>query len=348
MLSSQLHTAPDGKPFTIVTLNNSQGMQVQVMDWGATWLSCRFPVEETVREVLLGCAQPQDYLNQQAYLGATVGRYANRIAGAQIEQQNGPINLTPNQGTHQLHGGPDSFDQRRWDIIYQTIKSVTFRLISPNGDNGYPGNLQVDVTYTLTDTNKVDIRYQATVDRGCPVNMTNHAYFNLDGVNHDSREHRLYINSDTFLPVDSEGIPNADLTPVADLSMDFRQPKTLSQDFLQDKFQQQVSGYDHAYLLSEECRNGDKAAALLWSSDNKVKMSVFTTKPALQLYSGNFLSGTPSRDGGSYGNYAGIALESEFLPDSPNHPEWPQPSCWLTPGETYRSLTVYQFESVTG
>ncbi|WP_159566562.1 galactose-1-epimerase [Budvicia diplopodorum] len=346
MVNTQRQIAPDGKPFTLVTLKNAQGTQIQAMDWGATWLSCRLPLlDGSVREVLLGCQHPQDYLAQQAYLGATVGRYANRISQSRIEHQGKTLVLNANQGEHQLHGGENSFDKRRWEILTRAEQAVTFRLESEDGDNGYPGNMRVEVTYSLTDDNRVEISYQATVDRDCPINMTNHAYFNLDGINHDSRGHRLQINSDRFLPVDSQGIPNADLTPVDGLSMDFRQPKTLSQDFLQDEFQRQVSGYDHAYLLDAQCLSGDKPAAHLWSSDNKVKMSVFTTKPALQLYSGNFLAGTPARDGGTYENHAGLALETEFLPNSPNHPHWPQPDCWVSPDGAYRSMTVYQFET---
>lgn len=344
---SNSYLAPDGKPFIIITLSNSVGMQIQLMDWGATWLSCQFPLADGAkRELLLGCAEPADYLKQTAYLGATVGRYANRIANAQLQRHGKTLQLLPNQGKHQLHGGANSFDQRRWEVISQNTQSVVFRLHSPDGDNGYPGDLIAEVTYRLTDNNRVEISYEATVNKECPVNFTNHAYFNLDGVNRDSRSHRLQINADYFLPVDSEGIPDADLTKVDGLSMDFRQPKTLRQDFLADEYQQKVSGYDHAYLLNESCRSGEQPAALLWSSDNVIKLSVFTTKPALQFYSGNFLQGTPSRNGEHYDSFAGIALESEFLPDSPNHTEWPQPDCWLKPEQTYHSTTVYQFELI--
>ncbi|MBK5142767.1 galactose-1-epimerase [Budviciaceae bacterium BWR-B9] len=345
MLETTAALAPDAQPFHIVTLTNQSGSQAQMMDWGAIWLSFRLPMGDgSVRELLLGCSKPEDYLHQGAYLGATVGRYANRIAHSRLIRQAIQTALAANQGDHQLHGGANSFDQRRWTIESQCDQSVTFKIYSADGDNGYPGNFSAEVTYTLTETNRIEISYLATVDRDCPVNLTNHAYFNLDGKNQDSRHHRLQINANNFLPVNSEGIPDADLTQVNGLSMDFRQPKTLMQDFLADEYQRKVSGYDHAYLLSPECHSGEQPAALLWSADNKVKMSVFTTKPALQLYSGNFLQGTPSRDGKTYGSFAGIALESEFLPDSPNHPEWPQPDCWLTPEQTYRSSTVYQFD----
>ncbi|GKX57722.1 galactose-1-epimerase [Leminorella grimontii] len=347
MLTASPSLAPDGAPFTIIHLTNRQGMRVALMDWGATWLSCELPMgAEEMREVLLGCSSPEGYLRQTAYLGATVGRYANRIAFSRITRGELSFTLVPNQGEHQLHGGANGPDRRRWSVVRHDENSATFSLDSPDGDNGFPGNLHVEVTYTLTDDGRVEISYFATVDSLCPVNFTNHAYFNLDGKSADCRTHRLQIDADYFLPVDKEGIPGAGLTPVTVGGMDFRQPKRIAQDFLADDCQRKVSGYDHAYLLSERCREGKIPAARLWSSDERVVMSVYTTKPALQFYSGNFLAGTPSRDGGEYGSFAGLALESEFLPDSPNHPEWPQPDCWLKPGEDYRSTTVYQFSLI--
>ena len=158
----------------------------------------------------------------------------------------------------------------------------------------------------------MEISYLAQVDRPCPVNLTNHAYFNLDGAGTDARAQRLQLFADRYLPVDAEGIPCAELTPVDGSGMDFRQPKTLLQDFLRDRDQQRVKGYDHAFLLHRTCGALECPAAHLWSADGQVQMSVFTDAPALQLYSGNYLAGTPARDGGSYANHAGVALESEF------------------------------------
>jgi len=335
--------APDGAPFHCVTLGTEQGMQVTLMDWGATWLSCQLPlVSGEKRELLLGCPTPAEYINQAAYLGATVGRYANRIANARLSHAGQTWQLAANQGTHQLHGGPGGFNTRRWELAEHGIMSVLFRLHSTDGDQGFPGNLVVEVRYTLTEDNQVVIDYHATVDKTCPVNLTNHAYFHLDGANSDVRQQRLQIYASQYLPVDSEGIPSAALADVEHTGMDFRQPKTIAQDFLRDRDQQRMKGYDHGFLLYPACRNGDSAAAQLWSADGKVLLKVFTTAPALQLYTGNFLAGTPARQGGEYLNYSGVALESEFLPDSPNHPEWPQPDCWLQPGATYQSVTRYQ------
>lgn len=336
--------APDGQPFQLSTLKNRQGMTATLMDWGATWLSAVLPLADgEKRELLLGCQTPGDYLHQSAYLGATVGRYANRIARAQLQIDGQPHLLLANQGVHQLHGGPDGFHARRWQISRQSPQQITYQIHSADNDQGFPGDFTATVTYTLTDDNRMEIDYLATVDKPCPVNLTNHAYFNLDGEGHDARKQTLQLFADRFLPVDSDGIPCAELTSVDNTGMDFRQPKTLAQDFLKDRDQQRVKGYDHAYLLHRTCGATDSPAAHLWSADSKVKMSVYTSAPALQLYSGNFLGGTPNRSGGEYASYSGVALESEFLPDSPNHPEWPQPTCWLKPGKQYRSTTIYHF-----
>ncbi|RJF58710.1 galactose-1-epimerase [Serratia inhibens] len=344
MLTESLQLAPDGQPYQLTRLQNAGGMTISLMDWGATWLSAMLPLKSgETRELLLGCRTPADYQRQAAYLGATVGRYANRIAYASLLVGNKPHPLLANQGEHQLHGGPEGFNARRWRIVQQDTQQVSYALHSPDGDQGFPGNLDVQVNYRLTADNRLEISYQARTDRACPVNLTNHAYFNLDGAGTDARRQRLQLFADLYLPVDSEGIPNAELTPVEGSGMDFRHPKTLLQDFLRDRDQQRVKGYDHAYLLHRTCGALDCPAAHLWSADGQVQMSVFTSAPALQLYSGNYLDGTPARDGGNYASYAGVALESEFLPDSPHHPEWPQPDCWLKPGQQYQSATHYQF-----
>ncbi|WP_293649664.1 galactose-1-epimerase [uncultured Pantoea sp.] len=341
MLSDVNSHAPDGQPWRITVLRNASGMVATFMDWGATWLSARVPMRDgSVREALLGCATPSDYLHQDAYLGATIGRYANRIRKATLVQQG--IQLTANQGEHQLHGGPQGFDKRRWQIVSQSENSVVYRLDSPDGDQGYPGNLLAQVSYTLDDDNCLSISYQAEVDRPCPVNLTNHAYFNLDAHHGDARQHRLQLLAEQYLPVDSDGIPNAPLKAVAGISFDFRVGKSVAQDFLADADQQAVKGYDHAFLLNS-AGDASQPAAHLWSADGELQLTVTTAAPALQFYTGNYLAGTRAREQESYTAFQGIALESEFLPDSPNHPEWPQPSCWLQPGERWESVTRYRF-----
>jgi aldose 1-epimerase len=339
--------APDRQPFNIVTLTNRKGMQISVMDWGATWLSCKIPLlDGTQQEVLLGCDSPLQYLKQKAYLGATIGRYANRIKNAEINHKIHCYQLVANEGVNQLHGGAKGFSERRWNLVSHDDRQVVFAIYSPDGDQGYPGNMKATVSYSLTEQDEVEIAYFASVDDACPINLTNHAYFNLELGGRDARHQKLMINGDYFLPVNAEGIPVVGLKSVlSSPGMDFLAAKTILKDFLRDKEQRIVGGYDHAYLLHADCADMKKPAAQLISSDGRRRLSVFTTKPAIQFYSGNGLAGTPARDGGTYRNYAGIALETQFLPDSPNHPEWPQPDCWIAADQDYRAKTVYQFTS---
>ncbi|QKJ86432.1 galactose-1-epimerase [Paramixta manurensis] len=337
MLTSSLSHAPDGQPWRITVLRNRNGMVATFMDWGATWLSARVPMKDgSVREALLGCATPSDYLQQSAYLGATVGRYANRIANARL--QTAGIQLVANQGEHQLHGGPQGFDKRRWQIVSQSDSEVHYRLDSSDGDQGFPGTLLVSLRYQLDDDNRLSIIYESQVSKPCPVNLTNHAYFNLDANHGDARQHHLQLHADRYLPVDNSGIPRGTLKAVEQTTFDFRQPKTIAQHFLQDDDQRAAKGYDHAFLLNPSAA---QPAAQLWSADRALSLTVRTTAPALQFYSGNYLAGTPAREQGTYNDYQGIALESGFLPDSPNHPEWPQADCWQQPGETRRTVTHY-------
>lgn len=327
----------------ITTLCNQRGMRVTLADHGATWLSAQVPLADgSIRETLLGCATTTDYLQQTAFLGATVGRYANRICNATLNQQH--ISLAANQGRHQLHGGPEGFDKRRWQIISQNDSYIRYQLDSPDGDQGFPGHLSVSVCYHLDDHHCLTITSQVTTDRPCPVNLTSHAYFNLDLVHQDARQHYLQLHASHYLPVDSEGIPSGPPKSVADTGFDFHRPKMIATDFLQDSDQRLVRGYDHGFLL-ETCGDISQPAAHLWSADRQLQLDVYTTAPALQVYTGNNLAGTPSRGSEHYTDFQGIALESGFLADSPNHPEWPQPDCWLSPGKVYTSVTKYAFKT---
>lgn len=343
MLNETTGLAPDGQPFRLLTLRNNAGMTVTLMDWGATLLSARVPMNDgTVREALLGCATPEHYLQQAAFLGASVGRYANRIAKSQFTLGGQTFALTPSQGENQLHGGPEGFDKRRWRIERQNESEALLAITSPDGDQGFPGNVNASVLYRLGEDNRLAIEYRATTDQACPVNLTNHAYFNLDGEQSDVRNHQLQLLADDYLPVNEMGIPVGDLKKVALTSFDFRQPKTIALEFLSDEDQRTVKGYDHAFLLQAR---GDitQPAALLWSADKQLQMAVYTTAPALQFYSGNYLDGTPARGNNLYSAWQGLALESEFLPDSPNRPDFPQLDCVLQPGDEYVSLTEYHF-----
>lgn len=222
------------------------------------------------------------------------------------------------------------------------MSMVTYELDSCNGDQGFPGKLRATARYALTEDNRISIELRATVDKPCPVSLTNHAYFNLDSTQGDVRQHKLQLLADSYLPVDASGLPSGSLKKVAGTSFDFREPKTLTQDFLADADQQITKGYDHAFLLPGKRRpkpaRGKSLVHRRCTGNERVYDGAW-----LQVYSGNYLAGTPARDKENYSDWNGLALESGFLPDSPNHPEWPQPDCWLKPDETYLSVTEYQF-----
>ncbi|WP_413701123.1 galactose-1-epimerase [Psychromonas sp. KJ10-10] len=308
------------------------------------WLSCVVPVKDEQREVLLGVANMVDFARHNTFLGVTVGRYANRIKQGCFTIEGQFYQLETNQLGNTLHGGPDGFDKRRWQISEQNNNSVTFSLLSSHGDQGFPGELQVSVCYCLTEDNQLNIGYQASTTKATLVNLTNHAYFNLMGAESgiDCKTHRLYINADRYLPTDDQGIPLGDFTNVKGTSFNFLEPKNITQDFLVDAQQQGAKGYDHSFILNKTSQKGD-CVAEVFAPDDSIKMKVYTTKPALQFYTGNWLAGTPNRLGGEYKDYAGLALETQFLPDSPNHPEWEQPSPILNIGEEYAYQTSYQF-----
>lgn len=337
----------DDTPPTLLHLRSPDGLSLTLMDQGATWLSCQVPMPDgTRREVLLGCPTPAAYAQQTAYIGATIGRYANRIGLAHITHDGQITPVTPSPGSrHQLHGGPDGFDKRRWTVASANGTEVRFTLESADGDQGFPGVLQTQVLVRLVDGLGIDMEFEARVSAPSPVCLTNHSYFNLDATPGDAREHMLSIAASQYLPVDGDLIPLGELAPVQDTGFDFRQPKTLAQDWLKDPQQAASAGYDHAFLLDPACAQMQAPAAVLQASDGRLALQVHTTLPALQMYGGQFLIGAPARDRGEYAACAGIALEPQFLPDSPNHPEWPQPSCWLQPGQVYQHSIHYRFSA---
>ncbi len=345
-LSNTMTAAPayDGKPAKLIELTNQAGVRVVFMDIGATWLSCTIPVAGENREVLLGLSTMPDFLEHGSFLGVTVGRYANRIANSEFSYLGESYALAANQGDHCLHGGQDGWSHRRWSILNQSERQVEFSIFSEDGDQGFPGNVTASVTYELTDDNQVVISYKASTDKPTPLNLTNHAYFNLMGADSgvDILKHKLQVNADYYLPTTSEGIPLGELESVENTSFDFRVAKAVGQDLLTDEQQQNCKGYDHSYLLDDSCKTG-ASVATVEAPDQSLLLEVFTDKPAIQFYGGNFLAGTPTRTGGEYKQYQGLALETQYLPDSPNHPEWPQDSCIALPGEEYAFTTVYKF-----
>lgn len=325
-------------------LRHPGGLALSLSTFGAAWLSCEVPLADgSRRSVILPRADMPDAATRAAYIGATIGRYANRIGGARITRGAESWTLQPNRGSkHQLHGGPEGFDQREWTVVQADATSARLALVSPDGDQGYPGELRAEVSYRLLDQ-AIEMEAIATTTADCPVCLTNHAYFNLDGVVGDVRQHRLRIAADRFLPVDADLIPLGPLADVEGTGFDFRVAKPVLAHWLLDEQQRQAGGYDHAYLLASACAGMREPAAELTSADGALRMAISTTLPALQFYAGQYLEGVTSPAGSPYPACAGVALEPQFLPDSPNHPEWPQPTSWLSAGEVYRQRIRYAF-----
>jgi len=336
----------DNLPAKIFTLTNKQGSSITLMDIGATWLSCKIQMPNELREVLLGVDSMYKHLEQQVYLGATVGRYANRIKAGQFEIDGTVFQATTNQAPHMLHGGNEGFDKRRWQVAEQIDNKITFSLLSADGDQGFPGNLTVYVSYQFSDANEVSIEYRANTDKICPVNLTNHGYFNLMGADLgvDCLTHQLQINADQYLPSDSAGLPIDQIEPVQGSSFDFLETKTIKQDFLVDQQQQQQGGYDHAFLLRDNVQDAQTVALTLTAPDSSLALLMCTDKPSVHVYSGNFLDGCPSRGESSYQNHAGIALEAQFPPNSPNNMAWLATPVYLHPQQEYHALTRYHFK----
>ncbi len=335
----------DGQPARLIHLTNSNGMSVSFMDIGATWLSCTLPVKSEYREVLLRSENMAEHMKQGAYLGAIVGRFANRIAKGQFTIDGVSYQLDINNGDNALHGGLHGFDKRRWGVEERNAQQVVFTLVSEDGDQGYPGNLDAKVIYTLTDENELDIAYEASCDKSCPVNLTNHAYFNLAGEGSDANglEHALQLHASHYLPTDAGLIPTGVQKPVAGTSFDFTQLKRVGQEFLTEQDQKIAAGYDHAFVFKPEVTDGVSVAAVLIAPQQDVVMKIKTTKPAIQFYSGNFLGSTPGASK-VYQSYDGLALETQYFPDGPNKPEWGLNNGVLSSGACYQHKTVYQFE----
>lgn len=323
-----------------LSIQNCHGVKLQFSAIGATWLSCKLPLSHNhEREILLPCPSPHN--NSAAFIGATIGRYANRIKEAVIQLDNRHYALNANQSIHQLHGGAGGFHTRTWQRLSHQTNRIIFGLISTDGDQGFPGQVKATVDYFITDHNQVMINYIATTDHTTPINLTNHAYFNLDGCG-TILTHQLSVDADYYLPVDKHGIPLNGLVAVEDGMMDLRQPKPIGESLLSCPDRQRLGGYDHAYLLNHTDPKREKAVAKLISGDQKVKMTVCTNKPALQIYTGNHLAVVDTASH-RLQNYQGIALETEFLPDSPNRHDWPHESSWFTAEQFYCYTTGYQF-----
>lgn len=318
---------------SVYTLESTDGLSIAVTDAGAAWMSCRVPVNGGEREVLLGYQTAADYLLQPGYLGAVVGRHANRIAGAAFDLDGRRVKLQANEGEHQLHGGAGGFHRQLWEVSSHTDDRLELALTSPDGDQGFPGDLKVSVIYRVEAPLTVSITLEATTTAPTLCNLTSHAYFNLDGDAQDIRNHRLQIAAGRYLPVRADLIPTGEQAEVAGTPFDFRTARRIG-DALQELEGATPACHDHCWL---------DGSATLESGDRQLALELRSAAPGLQFYAGEFLPRTPDREGRPYAAHAGLALEPQALPDSPHHPEWLQKNAVLRPGEVYCHQIHYRF-----
>lgn len=341
----------DGRTVESVVLTSEAGVSVRVIALGAAIQSLVVPdAQGETADIVLGYDTPQEYLDKGQYFGSSVGRYANRIAQGRFELDGEAYQLDVNDGENHLHGGNTGFDQRLWTIeeVYDGARSgVVFTLVSPDGDGGYPGELQARVTYELTDDGALRILYQAEADAPTIVNLTNHAYFNLAGASggRSVLDHHLTLHADRFTPVDDGLIPTGELREVAGTPFDFTAPRRIGDD-VRDYSSEQLRrgrGYDHNWVLGDEA--GDlRLAAELFDPASGRRMEMLTTAPGVQFYSGNFLDGTVTgKDGIAHRQGDALCLEPQTFPNSPNEPSFP--SSRLDPGETYSNEIVLRFSA---
>jgi len=336
----------DDVPIQLFTLSGTDGSKVRITNFGGIIQSWMVPDHlGNVRDIALGFDSLLQYHEEHPYFGAIIGRYGNRIAHGEFEIGDRKYSLATNNPPNHLHGGDRGFDKAVWEVSNFSIEddgaTLALNHLSPDGDEGYPGELQVEVTYTLSDDGRLRIDYQAYTSKSTFVNLTNHTYFNLGG--HDSgsiTDHILQLQSSHFTPVDEHLIPTGELATVKDGPFDFLSPHEIGamidQVDVQIKF---GGGYDHNYVVDNPSLKSP--AAVVYDPDSKIELSVFTTEPGIQLYTGNFLDGTlQGKDGAVYEKRSGFCLETQHFPDSPNQPNFP--STLLTPGEKYNSTTIFQ------
>jgi aldose 1-epimerase len=339
----------DGQQVTLHTLKNRHGVTVKLIDYGATVISVETPDRDgKTANITLSFPALDGYLQRHPFFGSTVGRYANRIAGGKFTLDGKEYTLATNNGPNHLHGGLKGFDAVMWKAEPISRESapayvgVKFRYTSKDGEEGYPGTLQVTAAYTLSDDNELRIDYAAVTDKPTVINLTNHAYWNLAGAGSgDILGHVLRLEADKYLPIDDSSIPTGKLADVKGTPFDFTEPRGIGERI--DALKQdphKTKGYDHCYVLRGQKGELELAAVVFEPKSGRV-MEVLTTEPGVQLYCGNFLDGGPGANG--FKQHEGFCLETQHYPDSPNKPEFP--STVLRPGEAFSSTTVHRFST---
>ncbi|MDR3406113.1 MAG: galactose mutarotase [Chthoniobacter sp.] len=333
----------DGETVDLYTLTNAAGLKAKLTTWGACLVEMDVPDRSgALRDVTLGFDTLDGYLGAHPHFGATTGRYANRIARGRFTLDGVTYQLGLNNGANHLHGGVAGFYHRNWKgEAVKGANAVRFTYTSADGEEGYPGTLRVAITYTLTEKNELRLDYEATTDKPTILNLTNHAYWNLAGAGEgDILGHELRLYASHYTPVDATSIPTGKIESVAGGPMDFTKAKTLAKDYAQ--MTGEPGGYDHNFIIDQPQANALTLAAEVYEPKSGRVMTVSTTEPGIQLYTGNYLNRTVIGKGEKvYWKNYGFCLETQHYPDSPNHPDFP--STVLRPGQTFRSTTVHQF-----
>lgn len=343
--SSRFEKTYHGKSISLYTLTNNNGISMQITNYGARIVSLYVPDRNGVsQDIVLGYDCIDDYVKtENRYFGATIGRFANRIAHAQCTLNNKIYTLNTNDAPHSLHGGAGSFDQVVWDVNQISDAALELSYISVDGEEGFPGTVSVKVTYSINDNNEVTIAYTANTDKPTIINLTNHSYFNLKDAGKSSiADHQLQILASTYTPVDTLLIPTGHIEPVANTPFDFRIPTEIGKQIDQPHEQLQIgTGYDHNYVLDGE---GSRMVATVKEPTSGRVMEVITDTPGMQFYSGNRIHhDILGKHSIRYGDRHGFCLETQYFPDSPNQPHFP--STVLNPEDTYQSTTVYKFST---
>lgn len=335
----------DGKLVKLFTIKNQKGMEITVTNYGGRIVSWLAPDKNgNLEDIVFGHDSIDGYLNaKENYFGAAIGRYGNRIAKGEFSIGDIHYKLAQNNGVNSLHGGVNGFSKKIWDVYQKGAGELVLKLVSPDMDEGYPGELNVTMNYRLTNDNELMIQYDAKCDKPTVINLTNHSYFNLHGAGNGTiLDHQLTLNADFFTPIDSTLIPTGEITPVENTPFDFRTPSLIGSRI--DAKDQQIKfglGYDMNYVLKKSPDQTISLAASVYEAQSGRLLEVFTDQPGIQFYSGNFLDGKyPGKKGKSYGYRTGFCLETQHFPNSPNQQNFP--SVVLSPDQVYSHTCIYK------